>query len=116
MPYFSRLIDWWLMQMLCIPERTGWQPLLQRTPSVLRSQLLTPYYYFRSFAVSPNLPGLAGVYVSGQSGGFDGGRDGAVPKRVAQRHCSPKLGADDVVHRRGHRFTLRCNLRDGANR
>lgn len=45
-------------------------------------------------------------------------RDGAsAPKRVAQRHCCcPKLGADDVVHRRGHRFCLRCDQRVGADR
>ena len=45
-------------------------------------------------------------------------RDGAsAPKRVAQRHCyCPKLGADDVVHRRGHRFCLRCDQRVWADR
>lgn len=45
-------------------------------------------------------------------------RDGASsPERVAQRHCCcPKLGADDVAHRRGHRLCLRRDQRVGADR
>lgn len=47
---------------------------------------------------------------------FDWERDGAVARRVARRHRSPKLGAHDVVHRRGHRFHLRSDQRVGPDR